>query len=50
MIFNLFQAVRSKAECGMEIPTDDHYKKFGNKVPKPDKTEVVKATKANKRF
>jgi hypothetical protein len=32
------------------IPTDEQYKTFGNKVPKPDKAEVVKATKANKRM
>jgi hypothetical protein len=42
--------VRSKAERWVEIPTDDHFKKFGNKLPKPDKAEVVKATKANKRL
>jgi hypothetical protein len=42
--------VRSKAERGVEIPTDDCYKKFGNKLPKPDKATVIKATKANKRL
>jgi hypothetical protein len=42
--------VRSGAIPNVEIPTDDHLKKFGLKLPKPDKEEVVAATRENKRF
>ena len=33
-----------------EIPTDDMYKKYGKKLPKPTKTEVVAARQARSRF
>jgi hypothetical protein len=34
----------------VEIPTDDHLKKFGFKLPKPNREEAVAATRENKRF
>ncbi len=44
------QAVRSGVTLNVEIATDDHLKKFGFKLPKPNREEAVAATRENKRF
>jgi hypothetical protein len=46
----VLQAARAGAASTGQIPTDDHLKLFGKKLPKPDKSEAVAATKARSRF
>jgi hypothetical protein len=44
------EAVRRGAVPTVKIPTDDHYKRFGKKLPKPEKSIAVAATKESRRF
>jgi hypothetical protein len=44
------EAVRCQEEPGIEIPTDNHLKRYGKKLPKPDKSITLAATKENRRF
>jgi solute carrier family 8 (sodium/calcium exchanger) len=46
----VLQAVRDGAASSGQIPTDDHLKLFGRKLPKPEKSVAVAATKARSRF
>jgi hypothetical protein len=43
-------AVQGRKTPYIEIPTDDHLKIYGKKIPKPDKSDAIAATKANRRF
>jgi len=44
------QAVETETPPSREIPTDDEYKTYGKKLPKPTKAEVVAARAARSRF
>jgi hypothetical protein len=44
------QAVRSRVEPRVEIPTDDHQKLYGKKLGRPEKSAAVAATKLSQRF
>ena len=44
------QAVRSNTIPKIKIPTDDKFKTFGKKVPKPTKAQVVADLEAPSRF
>jgi solute carrier family 8 (sodium/calcium exchanger) len=44
------EAVRTGAVPSVQIPTDDHLKLFEKKLPKPEKSVIVAATKARSRF
>jgi hypothetical protein len=50
IVENVLMAVRRGMPPKGDIPTDEHLKRFGSKVPKPDKETVLAATRANKRF
>jgi hypothetical protein len=44
------QAVRSGAVPSVEIPTDDHLKRYRKQRTEPDMAELVAATKARSRY
>jgi len=44
------EAVRCGAVPSVEIPTDDHLKRYGKQKTKPDMAELVAATKARSRY
>jgi hypothetical protein len=44
------QAARCSVVPDVQIPTDDHLKRFGKKLPKPLKSSAVEATKRSRRF
>jgi hypothetical protein len=46
----VIQAVRCGAAPKVKIPTDNHYKRFGKKLPKPEKSIAMAATKESRRF
>lgn len=46
----VLHAARTGATASTKIPTDDHLKIFGKKLPKPSKSVAVAATKARSRF
>jgi hypothetical protein len=46
----ILQAVRSRAVPQVTIPTDDHLKLYGKKLPKPAKSIAVAATKERRRY
>lgn len=50
ILTNVLTAVRSGMPVKGDIPTDEELKKYSNKVPKPNKEDVIAATRANKRF
>lgn len=43
-------AVRSNTPPSVEVPTDDHLKRYLKKLPKPEKAVAVAATKESRRF
>ncbi len=47
---DVLHAARTGAVCKEKISTDDHLKRYGKKLPKPEKSAVVAATKARSRF
>jgi Cdc6-like AAA superfamily ATPase len=44
------EAVRTGTVPSVQIPTDDHLKLYGKKLPKPDKSVIIATTKARSRF
>jgi hypothetical protein len=44
------EAVRTGTIPCVQIPTDDHLKLYGKKLPRPEKSEIIAATKARSRF
>jgi hypothetical protein len=50
ILHEVLEAVRSRSEPCLQIPTDDHLKCFGKKLCKPEKAVAVAATKESRRF
>jgi hypothetical protein len=47
--YNL-QAVQTQAIPDIELPTDEHLKRYPKKKAKPDRSLAIAATKASKRY
>ncbi len=50
IVDEVLEAVRNRSPPTMEVPTDDHLKRYSNKLPKPEKAVAVEATKKRRRF
>ena len=46
----VLEAVRTGTVPTEQIPTDEHLKVYGKRLPRPDKSLIVAATKARSRY
>ncbi len=46
----VLEAVRTGTVPTEQIPTDEHLKVYGKRLPRPDKSVIVAATKARSRY
>jgi hypothetical protein len=49
-IFFYLQAARCREIPTVEIPTDEHLKHYKKKLPKPEKSIAIAATKESRRY